>query len=87
MKVRDVVRMAALTAEVRQLRIAVEQLARTQTEAQALGVALSAQSAELSPTTEPLAAAATGNQAEATEIKINDARVRVSKSYGETPTN
>ena len=35
--------LAALTAEVRQLRVAVEQLARSQTEAQALGAALSAQ--------------------------------------------
>jgi chromosome segregation ATPase len=35
--------MAALTAEVRQLRIAVEQLARSQTETQALSVYLSAQ--------------------------------------------
>lgn len=35
--------MAALTAEVRQLRIAVEELARSQTETQALGMTLSAQ--------------------------------------------
>ena len=39
--------LAALTAEVRQLRIAVEELARSQTETQALGITLSAQQARI----------------------------------------
>jgi chromosome segregation ATPase len=46
--------LAALTAEVRQLRVAVEQLARTQTEAQALGVALSAQQGRVLQVTQQL---------------------------------
>ena len=46
--------MAALTAEVRQLRIAVEEFARTQTETQALGAYLSARQGRLMQTTQQL---------------------------------
>jgi predicted nucleic acid-binding Zn-ribbon protein len=49
--------LAALTAEVRQLRIAVEQLARSQAETQALGAALSAQQGRLLQITQQLDAA------------------------------
>jgi len=46
--------LAALTAEVRQLRVAVEQLARSQTEAQALGAALSGQQRRVEQITQQL---------------------------------
>ncbi len=46
--------MAALTAEVRQLRIAVEEFARAQTETQALGAYLSARQGRLMQTTQQL---------------------------------
>jgi chromosome segregation ATPase len=49
--------LAALTAEVRQLRLAVENLARSQTETQALGVYLSAQQGRLQQADQQLAAA------------------------------
>jgi chromosome segregation ATPase len=49
--------LAALTAEVRQLRVAVEELARSQTETQALGVYLSAQQDRLQQADQQLAAA------------------------------
>jgi len=49
--------LAALTAEVRQLRLAVEALARSQSETQALGVYLSAQQSRLKLADEQLAAA------------------------------
>jgi chromosome segregation ATPase len=49
--------LAALTAEVRQLRVAVEELARSQTETQALGVYLSAQQGRLQQADQQLAAA------------------------------
>jgi len=48
--------LAALTAEVRQLRVAVEELARSQTETQALGVYLSAQQGKLHEADQQLAA-------------------------------
>lgn len=48
---------AALTAEVRQLRVAVEQLARSQMETQALGIQLSAQQARVLQATQSLDAA------------------------------
>jgi len=48
--------LAALTAEVRQLRVAVEDLAQSQSEAQALGVYLSAQQSRLKLADEQLAA-------------------------------
>jgi len=46
--------MAALTAEVRQLRVAVEQLARSQAETQALGMTLSAQQGRILQVTQQL---------------------------------
>lgn len=46
--------MAALTAEVRQLRVAVEQLARSQAETQALGMTLSAQQGRILQMTQQL---------------------------------
>ena len=49
--------LGALTAEVRQLRLAVENLARSQTETQALGVYLSAQQGRLEQADQQLAAA------------------------------
>jgi len=49
--------LAALTAEVRQLRVAVEDLARSQSETQALGVYLSAQQGRLQQADQQLAAA------------------------------
>jgi predicted nucleic acid-binding Zn-ribbon protein len=49
--------LAALTAEVRQLRVAVEALARSQAETQALAVALSAQQDRVRQLSEQLAAA------------------------------
>lgn len=49
--------LAALTAEVRQLRLAVEELARSQTETQALGVYLSAQQSRLQQADQQYAAA------------------------------
>lgn len=49
--------LAALTAEVRQLRLAVEELARSQSETQALGVYLSAQQARLQQADQQLDAA------------------------------
>ena len=49
--------LAALTAEVRQLRVAVEELARSQSETQALGVYLSAQQGRLQQADQQLAAA------------------------------
>ena len=49
--------LAALTAEVRQLRMAVEELARSQTETQALGVYLSAQQDRLQQADQQFAAA------------------------------
>lgn len=49
--------MAALTAEIRQLRVAVEELARRQTETQALNVYLSAQQGRVSLATQQLEAA------------------------------
>lgn len=48
--------LAALTAEVRQLRLAVEELARSQTETQALGVYLSAQQGRMQQADQQLAA-------------------------------
>jgi len=49
--------MAALTAEVRQLRVAVEELARSQQQTQALSVYLSAQQGRVAQATQQLAAA------------------------------
>lgn len=49
--------LAALTAEVRQLRVAVEELARSQSETQALGVYLSAQQGRLQQADQQLDAA------------------------------
>jgi chromosome segregation ATPase len=49
--------MAALTAEVRQLRVAVEELARSQQQTQALSVYLSAQQGRLAQATQQLEAA------------------------------
>jgi chromosome segregation ATPase len=49
--------LGALTAEVRQLRLAVEELARSQTETQALAVYLSAQQSRLQQADEQLAGA------------------------------
>lgn len=61
--------MAALTAEVRQLRVAVEQLARSQAETQTLGMTLSAQQGRILQVTQQLdavrkeiAAAVAGSQ-------------------------
>jgi chromosome segregation ATPase len=61
--------MAALTAEVRQLRVAVEELARSQAEAQALGMTLAAQQGRILQLTQQLdavrkdiAAATAGSQ-------------------------
>ena len=48
--------LAALTAEVRQLRLAVEELARSQSETQALGVYLSAQQTRMQQADQQLAA-------------------------------
>ena len=49
--------LAALTAEVRQLRLAVEELARSQSETQALGMYLSAQQSRMQQADEQLAVA------------------------------
>jgi hypothetical protein len=57
--------MAALTAEVRQLRIAVQELARTQTEAQTLGMTLSAQQGRIQQITQQLDAVRAGLAASA----------------------
>jgi predicted nucleic acid-binding Zn-ribbon protein len=61
--------MAALTAEVRQLRVAIEQLARSQAETQTLGMTLSAQQGRILQVTQQLdavrkeiAAASAGSQ-------------------------
>ena len=51
--------LAALTAEVRELRVAVEQLGRTQTQTQALGVYLSAQQTRIAQAEQRLDAART----------------------------
>jgi chromosome segregation ATPase len=57
--------MAALTAEVRQLRIAVQELGRSQTEAQTLSMSLSAQQARIQQITQQLDAVRAGMAATA----------------------
>jgi hypothetical protein len=59
--------LAALTAEVRQLRLAVEELARSQSETQALGMYLSAQQARLQQADQQLAAVREGLESSSAE--------------------
>ena len=67
--------MAALTAEVRQLRLAVEELARSQAETQALGMTLSAQQGRIQQITQQLDAVRGGLAASAMMAQGFDPRL------------
>jgi chromosome segregation ATPase len=67
--------LAALTAEVRQLRMAVEELGRSQAETQTLGIALSAQQARIQQITQQLDAVRAGLAAAAMSGQAFDMRL------------
>jgi chromosome segregation ATPase len=67
--------MAALTAEIRQLRVAVEELARSQAETQALGMTLSAQQGRIQQLTQQLDAVRGGLAASAMMTQGFDGRL------------
>jgi chromosome segregation ATPase len=75
--------MAALTAEVRQLRVAVQELARSQAEAQALSIYMSAQQGRLSQATQQLDAAR--RELDAASARSQDAEARLTAYSNELP--
>jgi chromosome segregation ATPase len=75
--------LAALTGEVRQLRLAVEELARSQTETQALGVYLSAQQTRLQQADQQLAVAR--RELEAATAARDDIEARLADVLAEQP--
>jgi hypothetical protein len=77
--------MAALTAEVRQLRIAIEELGRKQTATQALGITLSAQGDRIVQAAQRLASAReeidnVGTQSRSLEAALTDLSQRLARS-------
>jgi len=75
--------LAALTAEVRQLRLAVEELARSQSETQALGVSLSAQQSRMQQADQQLAAVR--DQIASTTGVRQDLETRLARLLAEQP--
>lgn len=75
--------LAALTGEVRQLRLAVEDLARSQTETQALGVYLSAQQTRMQQADQQLAVAR--RELESATAARDDVEARLADVLAEQP--